>query len=430
MAYSNDPTEMVLRFRTTDSGTPMAQYGTDKDTGRDSRIVKGNSHTFGPNDMCGEPANITQVGCFQKPGMLHVVRLTQLKPNTTYYYRVGLSYGQGVQYSAVFNFSSAPPLGSRDSFQYIVYGDQGCPSVGWGDGGLWTSAMASRESKARAVHHFGDLAYAMGAAHIWEEWLHMIEPFSRYIPLMVGVGNHEYDHLVGGANGKDPSGVTSDAGFHPMWGNMGNDSGGECGVPTSQHFTMPQSNNSNGVFWYSHDFATVHTIMLSTEHNMTNGSPQYLFLQQDLKQINRTITPWLVIEMHRPMYESEFFWSQNTVGLGERQEIEDLLLQYKVDLVLAGHYHAYLRTCDGLYRSKCDQGGPTHITVGSAGAILDKALLYPQEWTKKFVPLKYGYGRITVANATHMRYQWVMAGPNNDTEAGSIGDDVWIVRNR
>ena len=122
------------------------------------------------------------------------------------------------------------------------------------------------------------------------------------------VGNHEYDYLTGGT--KDPSVVvpppsssryhhhhhtnnnhenghsSNDVpdseynGFHPAWGNFENDSGGECGVPTTKRFTMPQRNEdasllppSNGVFWYSHDFGNVHTIVLSSEHDLSFGIP-------------------------------------------------------------------------------------------------------------------------------------------------------------
>jgi hypothetical protein len=180
----------------------------------------------------------------------------------------------------------------------------------------------------------------MGAAHIWDEWMHMVQSFAVSVPLMVGVGNHEYDHTRGGAGGKDPSGIAEDHGFMPEWGNFGDDSGGECGVPTSKRFTMPSSNNSNGVFWYSHDFANVHTIMLSSEHNLTEGSLQYEWFLEDLKSVNRSATPWLILELHRPLYQSEFFFTQNAVGVAMRYEIEELLMEYKVDLVLSGHYHS------------------------------------------------------------------------------------------
>jgi len=55
---------------------------------------------------------------------------------------------------------------------------------------------------------------------------------------MVDVGNHEYDHVSGGD--EDPSGA-SGTGFHPSWGNYGDDSLGECGRPFFERFHMPEN---------------------------------------------------------------------------------------------------------------------------------------------------------------------------------------------
>ena len=57
---------------------------------------------------------------------------------------------------------------------------------------------------------------------------------------------------------------------------------------------------------------------------------------------------------------------------------EDLLMEHQVDLVLAGHYHSYLRSSK-IYQDKRvedDQKGIYHFTVGSAGASVDFAPLY------------------------------------------------------
>jgi len=175
----------------------------------------------------------------------------------------------------------------------------------------------------------------------------MISPFTSKVPLMVAVGNHEYDHLSGGA-GKDPSGLESDEGYHPLWGNFGNDSGGECGVPTVSHFTMPNSTNSNGLFWYSFDYGSVHTTVISTEHDLSPGSVQHGWLVADLQSVDRQRTPWVVVEGHRPLYESQMKWEDNAVGIVRRYELDDVLQDNNVDLVLAGHYHSYMRTCDGM----------------------------------------------------------------------------------
>ena len=65
------------------------------------------------------------------------------------------------------------------------------------------------------------------------------------MPYMVGIGNHEQDHKSGGS--KDPSGAPGE-GWHPWWGNFGDDSGGECGVPMYYRFHMPD--NGNAVWWW------------------------------------------------------------------------------------------------------------------------------------------------------------------------------------
>lgn len=65
------------------------------------------------------------------------------------------------------------------------------------------------------------------------------------MPYMVGMGNHEQDHTTGGS--KDPSGAPGE-GWHPWWGNFGDDSGGECGVPMYHRFHMPD--NGNALWWW------------------------------------------------------------------------------------------------------------------------------------------------------------------------------------
>ena len=45
--------------------------------------------------------------------------------------------------------------------------------------------------------------------------------------------------------------------------------------------------------------------MMSTEHNFTQGSRQYKWIEQDLKNVNRSLTPWVAIVGHRAMYSSQ-----------------------------------------------------------------------------------------------------------------------------
>ena len=59
------------------------------------------------------------------------------------------------------------------------------------------------------------------------------------------------------------------------------------------------------LFRYSYDYGMVHFIMISTEHDLSPGSRQYVWLEQDLENVNRSKTPWVILGGHRPMYTSE-----------------------------------------------------------------------------------------------------------------------------
>eukprot|EP00563_Minutocellus_polymorphus_P013579 CAMPEP_0181049390 /NCGR_PEP_ID=MMETSP1070-20121207/15954_1 /TAXON_ID=265543 /ORGANISM="Minutocellus polymorphus, Strain NH13" /LENGTH=686 /DNA_ID=CAMNT_0023128259 /DNA_START=60 /DNA_END=2120 /DNA_ORIENTATION=+ len=439
IALTSEPSEMTVQFTTGAVGKPVVEYGPSNGYGKVSDFpmrADGTSTTYQASDMCQEPANITEPGKFQDPGSLHTVILTGLKPDAEYSYRVGLSYGQGIVWSSTFAFRSALPAGWSKPYSFIAYGDQGCPDDGWALGGNLTASMVRREldghrngtAPIRLVHHFGDLSYSRGSAYLWDAWLDMVEPFASRLPLMVGIGNHEYDHTTGGIR-RDPSGVTTDDGFHPVWGNFRTDSGGECGVPTAKRFLPPKTKQgnytSNGVFWYAYSFGLVRTIMISSEHDLSKGSPQHMWFQHELKSVNRTTTPFVIVESHRPLYHSKPYWADNAVGIAMRAEFEDLLRKYRVDIFFAGHYHSYLRTCDGLYASKCSNGGPLHITVGTAGAQLDDMNLglYDNVWTQKYLGV-WGYIRATVHNPSLMLLEFVNA------RNGSVEDSVRLHRRR
>jgi hypothetical protein len=71
-----------------------------------------------------------------------------------------------------------------------------------------------------------------------------------------------------------------------------------------------------------------------------------------------------------------------------------------------------------------------HICVGSAGAHLDAAMLYPNKWTETFIQQEWGYGRLTVANETAMLYEFIKAGTEDDPDSGKVRDEVWLIRDR
>ena len=102
-----------------------------------------------------------------------------------------------------------------------------------------------------------------------------------------------------------------------------------------------------------------------------------------------------------------------------QDEIEDLLHEHRVDLVLSGHIHAYFRSCGGLYPNKCNNGGPVHITVGTAGANLSVERLIPNDYTEHFDRKSFGVGRATVYNASALHWEFVSLVAN-------VTDEVWL----
>eukprot|EP00045_Choanoeca_perplexa_P008355 m.77324 g.77324 ORF g.77324 m.77324 type:complete len:690 (-) comp14462_c0_seq1:72-2141(-) len=400
--------EMRVMWVANTNTAARVHYGTSPDALDQTASSSHKSWTYAASDMCGPPANTTG---FVDPGYMHSVIVAALKPKTRYYYLIQQT---GSDNTSVMSFVSSPETKADYTFQFVAYADMGIV------GGAQATADASLHevtvNGAEMIVHPGDISYARGAAHIWDTWMAMIEPYATKVPYMVGIGNHEYDHTTGGD--KDPSNATG-TGFHPAWGDFGDDSDGECGVPMYQRFKMPD--NGNSLFWYSYDYGSVHFIMMSSEHDCSKGSQQYTWLERDLNTVDRSKTPWVVLMAHRPMYSSETYLGDYEVAVGMQHEFEDLIYQ-KVDLALYGHYHSHERTCP-VYRNKCQPPGeaPVHIVIGSAGASLDGDGLYDKNWSM-FFDNDFGYGRVTVANTTAMHWEYVRTKDNRTV------NDAWIYK--
>ena len=119
--------------------------------------------------------------------------------------------------------------------------------------------------------------------------------------------------------------------------------------------------NGNQLFCYSFDVGPVHIIYYSTEHDFLPNSTQYAWLENDLDSVNRSITPWLIVRSHRPMYSS--FQGRDFIKEKLQEYTEPLLYKSHVDLHLFGHIHSYERTCR-VYQKKCVEDGITQVLIG------------------------------------------------------------------
>ena len=157
-------------------------------------------------------------------------------------------------------------------------------------------------------------------------------------------------------------------------------------------YSMPHEASGGSVdnFWYSYDYGNVHWISISSEHDLSEGSPQRTFLEKDLaaaaNDARRAQVPWIVLGIHKPLYSSV----DGTPG-GYADLLEDIVVQYDVDLLVAGHMHAYERvhpvnkgevTCypeaDGdvdVYHS--EGKGPVYVVQGNAGGMQFETFVQP-----------------------------------------------------
>ena len=409
IAFGKVPqSQMFVSWRTDDPSTSLLQIGTSSGVYNLPNVTAAAAVTYAANDTCWANPG------WKFPGYFHHALVTQLTPATRYYARPvqGTSVGQEIF------FVTGKPLGPDVGTAFIVYGDMGTSG---GSGAAGTAARVAARTSAAPFDfalHVGDLSYGEGNVGIWDAWLDLIEPYASRLPYLVSPGNHEFDFSSGNA-AHDPSG---DGGmWHPSWWDGGEDSQGECGVPTARRFRTP--GNGNGVFWYSFSVGNVHIAMISSEHDPSPGSPLGDWLIQDLASVDRSVTPWVLVGIHRPLYETEQYADDYLVAQHLRQIMEPYLLRYGVDVVLAGHYHSFQRTCAVANLTCVKTGGIVHYTTGAAGASLDAVTLYPSDYIENTILGVYGYSVVSAPNASALRLSFFA------NEDDSIRDDVWIYKN-
>ena len=94
--------------------------------------------------------------------------------------------------------------------------------------------------------------------------------------------------------------------------------------------------------YYSFNFQNVHFLVMSTEVFFPMGSPEYSFVNKDLKAASTNPSiKWIIVLYHRPSYTSP---SVHPGIVLWRETYHPLFDQYHVDLVLQGHNHNYQRS--------------------------------------------------------------------------------------
>ena len=288
----------------------------------------------------------------------------------------------------------------------------------------------------------GDLSYADGDPERWESWLDLAEPLLREVPFASVPGNHEvecdkitHDVFVPYESFfRNPNRIQEAVEHPPSWHL-------DCTAP-SEFIGRYDYGNA----YFSHKQGLVHTIFLNAYASLLDGSKQREWLiNTALPRVDRSLTPWLVVIFHTPLYTtfSNHYGELNPTVMkasGLRQVFEN----YKVNLVVSGHDHAYMRTkaLDSKGRVAKNGAAPIFWTLGAGGNREGHARYRnpneAEDWVAKRDNDEYGFGLFFAPNRTHAHLQWMRDDDNhyeNDDDHHSlrpdnsslvVRDSVWI----
>eukprot|EP00750_Incisomonas_marina_P007646 INCI15019.2.p1 GENE.INCI15019.2~~INCI15019.2.p1 ORF type:complete len:838 (+),score=117.03 INCI15019.2:61-2514(+) len=381
----------------------------------------------------------------------HVASMTQLKPSSKYFYRVGSDSDGWSETFSITSQVTKETLAAHLPQYHVIFGDMGsacaftlCPACTCGlvcdaltCASNTTVGLVSEVEKASMMLHVGDFGYNLdtNGGTVGDQFMRNIEQVAARVPYMVSIGNHE--------DGDTPLAHFTER-FRLMPAN---------GSPNV-------TNTSNGVapnnWYFSWNDGLVHYVAISTEAWFGVGggvgqvdlAQQYEWLKADLEaaNANRHAVPWIVVHGHRSMYcscDADCDEDAETIRTGT-YGLEELFMDQGVDLFLNGHEHNYERNWP-TYRGNSTQSNveptaPIYIVTGAAGCTeLHEPFTRPQPPRSAFRSNNFGYSRFIVHNESHARWQQVIMDPGNVKTGisffgpdlppmGSVIDDTWIVQ--
>ncbi|OIV92164.1 hypothetical protein TanjilG_27661 [Lupinus angustifolius] len=357
---------MMITWITESSTPPTIQYGTTP-----------SANSFNNTGVTGSYDYITY-----KSGEIHYVIIGPLEPNTIYYYRLGDS-------PKGYSFKTTP---SQFPIKFAVAGDLGQTE--------WTKSTLEHINKSNYDMLLlpGDLAYADCVQNLWDSFGRLVDPLASQRPWMVTQGNHEVEKI-------------------PLLHS-------EPFTAYNARWKMPyEESGSDSNLYYSFDVAGVHVIMLGSYTDFDRESNQYKWLQKDLENVIRVKTPWVVVLVHAPWYNSNNAHQGESESDDMKASMEDLIYQAHVDVVFEGHVHAYERFTR-VYKDKGDNCGPVYINIGDGGNREGLATKYidPQPEISLFREANFGHGTLDVFNATHALWSW----HKNDNDEPVFNDSIWL----
>ncbi len=250
---------------------------------------------------------------------MHSATLANLKPGTTYFYRVGDTAGK---FSPVYKFKT-PDYDNAYSFAFVT-DPQAANAASYQVFGDVLNRAAEKAVNPAFVLFGGDLADRGGNRGQWDMMFKAGADVFSSLPVMAVPGNHEY---------YDDADLTHFKSF----------------------FTLPE-NGPEGYKETAYSFQTKDALFLTLD-TQKNISKQLQWLEETCKASNKK---WKIVMMHRGIYSG--FYDEAEL----RKVIAPVFDRVGIDLVLNGHDHTYLRTTMKDGKKVAPGAGTTYITGGSS----------------------------------------------------------------
>ncbi|HWR44501.1 metallophosphoesterase family protein [Sporomusa sp.] len=314
-----------------------------------------------------QPGSAEQVVTDRGVITVHSVQLTNLKPGTSYQYRVG----NGLLWSSYHTFTTATAQAAP--FQFLLFGDSQGNSYD-----VWQRTVQTAYERNRAAAfmvHLGDLVDIGLNYDQWDDWFQAGRGVIDTISVMPVMGNHET--------------------YTSEW---------KIAPPRlyTALFRLPD-NGPPGLQGkvYSFDYGDAHFSILDSQlQEEAEWIPNMLTLQQEWleKDLAGTNKRWKLVFIHRPVYH-------NRPAAGDedlRDAFTPLFDRYHVDVVFAGHDHVYARSypLTGSAWTGETGTGPVYITTGRSGKkTFGRA--QPKSWNAVFYNPLEQPNYLTVAVSDH-----------------------------
>jgi hypothetical protein len=340
-----------------------------------------------------------------KSGFIHQCLVDNLEFDTKYYYKI-----ESGETSREFWFHTPPAIGPDVPYKFGIIGDLGQTY------NSLSTLEHYMQSGAQTVLFVGDLSYADRYKYVdvgirWDSWGRFVERSTAYQPWIWSVGNHEIEYF-------------------PYMGEV---------TPFRNYLyrypTPYLASESSSPLWYAIRRASAHVIVLSSYAPYVKYTPQYRWLREELQKVDRKKTPWLIVLMHVPIYNSNE--AHFMEGESMRSVFESWFVEYKVDVIFAGHVHAYERSYRisninyNVSAGDCypvpDESAPVYITVGDGGNQEGLAGRFrdPQPEYSAFRESSYGHSTLEIKNKTHAIYHW-----NRNDDGKKVATDAFALQNQ